>query len=429
MLPKGIFETELGQTEPISVTYIGAGGPGATGASTAATPSYNQTAGHLIVAVTKAGVAGSQYCTSLTDTAGNTYVRIFTTNCSGQGTDSGTYVNPTGKGGGATDIDCLQMWYCANCVGNASNVLTATFNTNVTYSGVAAWDVTGADTLDTASVSMNQFNTATGTSYNIDLTTTQENEVVLVYGQSNYGGSGTYSAGSGFTLNGAWPNQSGACAYKIQDAVRSSERITPLTSTNSTTWSVMCVGFYKGGRPSLFPAPVSVDLSSSFNRMGMITDGSTFSSSSGIDGIGGAISTTLLGTGLGAFAFGSSGVNNVVICSGQTITLTSGKYTTLLMLATAVFGAKTGIVFQVNYGDSSNSQFTQSISDWGVMGNYSEENYLSVHSHRNMSDGSTQSGTWLLPVYAFALDPAKTVASITLPNNGNVIVVALALVP
>lgn len=429
MLPKGIFETEFGQQENISVSYIGAGGPAGTGASTATTPTYNQVAGRLIVVVTKAGVAGGQYCTGLTDTAGNTYTRIFTTNCSGQATNSGLYVNPTGKGGGATDVVCLQMWYCANCLGNSSNVITATFNTNVTYSGVAAWDVTGADTLDTASISMNQLNTTTGTSYNIDLTTTQENEVVFVYGQTNYGASGTYSAGSGFTLNGAWSNQSGACAYKIHDAVRSSERVTPLTSANSTTWTVMCVGFYKGGRPSLFPAPVSVDLSSSYNRMGMVSDGSTFSSSSGIDGIGGAVSTTLLGTGLGPFTFGSSGANNVVACTGQTITLTSGKYTTFLMLATALFGAKTGKVFQVNYSDSSNNQFTQSISDWGAMSNYSEENYLLVHQHRNMSDGSTQSGTWLLPIYAFALDPAKTVASITLPNDGNVCIIAMALVP
>jgi hypothetical protein len=50
-------------------------------------------------------------------------------------------------------------------------------------------------------------------------------------------------------------------------------------------------------------------------------------------------------------------------------------------------------------------------------------------AYRDKSNGTKDNRTFYLFGYSFALNPAKTVSSIKLPNNANVVVVAVTLTP
>lgn len=176
----------------------------------------------------------------------------------------------------------------------------------------------------------------------------------------------------------------------------------------------------------------SVSLSSAFNREGIVTDGTTFSSSGGLDTHGYAYSSNLLGTSPGVdgvpFTSGPANASSVISASGNSITLPAGNFSSLQMLATAVNGSQTSQTFTVYYADGSSSTFTQSLSDWGSAQNYAGETQAVTMSYRDTSSGSNQSGTWTLYGYSFSLNNGKTVSSITLPNNSNVEVLSLTLV-
>ena len=50
-------------------------------------------------------------------------------------------------------------------------------------------------------------------------------------------------------------------------------------------------------------------------------------------------------------------------------------------------------------------------------------------AYRDESNGTKDNRTYYLYSYSFALNPAKTVSSITLPSNANVSVLAVTLMP
>ena len=74
--------------------------------------------------------------------------------------------------------------------------------------------------------------------------------------------------------------------------------------------------------------PGFVNLSSAFNRTGIVADGTTFAGG-GLDGDGDALSSSLLGTSLTAggttFNLGPAGADDVVSAAGQTIALPCGQ--------------------------------------------------------------------------------------------------------
>ena len=182
--------------------------------------------------------------------------------------------------------------------------------------------------------------------------------------------------------------------------------------------------------------PVSVPLATYYNRAGIYTDGTTFTNpaTGGIDGNGYAYSGTLLG-GLQTwtntiFNFGPVNATNVISGANQTIPLPPGNYSRLQMLATAVNGNQASQSFVVTYTDASTATFVQGLSDWFSPQNYAGESEAIPMGYRNSSDGSSSENNALyLYGYNFALNPAKAVQSIRLPNNGNVIVAAISVVP
>jgi len=99
------------------------------------------------------------------------------------------------------------------------------------------------------------------------------------------------------------------------------------------------------------------------------------------------------------------------------------------MLATGVQGDQTSQSFVVTYSDSTTATFVQSLSDWFTPQNYTGESKAVMMSHRNNSSGTADNRTFYLYGYSFALNNAKIVQSIQLPNDANVIVTAISLVP
>lgn len=186
---------------------------------------------------------------------------------------------------------------------------------------------------------------------------------------------------------------------------------------------------------ALVNEPASVSLASYYNRTGMYTDTTTFTNpaTGGLDGGGAAYSATLLGSALTwngiQFSFGPANATNVISGASQTITLPPGNYSVLRMLATGLQGNQVSQPFTVTYADSTTSIFSQSLSDWFSPQNYAGESKAVPMGHRNSSNGSTDNRTFYLYGYSFNLNSSKVVQSIRLPNNGNVAVLAISLIP
>jgi hypothetical protein len=177
----------------------------------------------------------------------------------------------------------------------------------------------------------------------------------------------------------------------------------------------------------------AVSLTSSFNREGIYSDGTSFASNGGLDGNGYAYSANLLGTSQNwngeTFSIGTANSSNVVSAAGQKITLPSGQYSSLQMLATGVNGNQTSKTFTVTYSDGTTSAFTQSLSDWYTPQGYSGESDAVSQSYRDTSSGGEDNRTFNLYGYSFSLNNTKTAQSVTLPSDSNVEVVSLVVVP
>lgn len=175
-----------------------------------------------------------------------------------------------------------------------------------------------------------------------------------------------------------------------------------------------------------------VDLSSEFNLYGIYDDGTTYTTG-GLDGGGYSYSANLL-TGSrvlygGLFDFGPANSLDAVGCSGQSVTVSAGRFSTLILLATGAEGNQASQTIKVNYHDGSSSQFTQSFSDWYTPQKYPNESEAVAMQYRDFQDGTKDNRTFSLYSYRFALNSAKAVQSITLPNNSHVVVLAATLEP
>ena len=175
-----------------------------------------------------------------------------------------------------------------------------------------------------------------------------------------------------------------------------------------------------------------VNLSSEFNLYGIYDDGTTYTTG-GLDGGGYSYSANLL-TGSrvlygGLFDFGPANSLDAVGCSGQSVTVSAGRFSTLILLATGAEGNQASQTIKVNYHDGSSSQFTQSFSDWYTPQKYPNESEAVAMQYRDFQDGTKDNRTFSLYSYRFALNSAKAVQSITLPNNSHVVVLAATLEP
>jgi hypothetical protein len=175
-----------------------------------------------------------------------------------------------------------------------------------------------------------------------------------------------------------------------------------------------------------------VNLSSEFNLNGIYTDGTIYSTG-GLDGGGYSYSANLLTTSRvyngTLFTFGPSNQLDAVGCSGQSVTLTQGKFSSLMLLATGIEGNQTSQTLTVKYTDGTSTKFTQNFSDWFTPKKYAGESEGVAMAYRNFDNGTKDQRTFNLYAYTFALNPAKSVKSVTLPNDTHVVVLAGTLLP
>jgi len=199
----------------LSATYIGSAGDESGGGHTSfSIAAYNQAAGHLIVVFTST-FEGAGTVSSVTDTAGNTYVRVL----AGQGEQN----NSTNVFG--------QIWYAKNCLGNAANVVTVNYSASITFSWCAAVDVAGADTsspLDTSAVNTGAASTSHTTGA---YTTTSANEILFVLDMASNAGFSLNSINNGYSVD-ATVLGSGGLGHKIVSSIITAETTTVTASAS-----------------------------------------------------------------------------------------------------------------------------------------------------------------------------------------------------
>jgi YVTN family beta-propeller protein len=110
--------------------------------------------------------------------------------------------------------------------------------------------------------------------------------------------------------------------------------------------------------------------------------------------------------------------------SSQTIALGSTQLANVTFLATAVNGNQLNQPFVVTYSDGTTMTYTQSLSDWRTPQSYSGETSMAL-SYRITPTGAQQLGPWFIYAYQIRLDPTKVATSLKLPNNRNVILLAI----
>ena len=172
-----------------------------------------------------------------------------------------------------------------------------------------------------------------------------------------------------------------------------------------------------------------VDLAAAYNLTGISTDGTTFSGG-GIDGYGNAVSAAELGSSVSwngiVFPIGTPNTNDVIESLGQTVTLPAGSYSSVALLAFGTNGNQANQTFVIHYSDGSSETVTQSLSDWHTPQSYAGESIAETTYYRNTNSSGRNEGLFDIYGYTLTVDPAKTVESITLPDNGNVKILSIA---
>lgn len=122
------------------------------------------------------------------------------------------------------------------------------------------------------------------------------------------------------------------------------------------------------------------------------------------------------------------GANNVVAAAGQTLSLPQGRYHQLTFLGAAVGGGQLNQVFKVKYADGTTQTFTQSLSDWTRHRPHAGEAVAGTVGLFPGGGSAAHPSAANVYVYTLNLKSWKSVASITLPTNARVKLLALDLV-
>jgi len=162
----------------------------------------------------------------------------------------------------------------------------------------------------------------------------------------------------------------------------------------------------------------------------------------GLDGAGSAYDATLLreylSTGDATYALGGSDWSNAVSAAGQVIPMVdksqNARY--LDLLGAAVNSAQINQSILLTFQDGSTQVWTQSLSDWtsvAVGGNTNESVAAKMTGYSHWDSTTSQyvsmSGTRYLYRYRLSLPTDKLLASITLPNNANVVLLDAQVTP
>ena len=200
--------------------------------------------------------------------------------------------------------------------------------------------------------------------------------------------------------------------------------------------NIIALPVAQADRPRVLPtvtagASAPVDLSTAFNTVGIFGDGAALPGAGGVDGEGNGYSAQSLGTTLTwkdvSFRLGPANGSDLISCHGSVIPVTAGNYSSLWLLGAAVEGNQMGQPFTVTYTDGSTEALSQNLSDWFQPQSFPGENQAVKMAYRNTATGLKDARTFSIYSYGFRLNKAKTVQSITLPDNANVKILAVTL--
>lgn len=159
--------------------------------TTFAAPAFNVTTGNTLIVAAWCYATAGQSVTGITDTAGNTYTKV----------DHVFH---------ATDLYRGEFWYAKNIIGNASNVVTATYSATVAYRAVAVVQYSGLDS--TTPFELTAKGTGSSSATTSTFTTTSPDAVHLLISRLGYVGEVWPAGFTGFLGVG---NQSPKMAEKI----------------------------------------------------------------------------------------------------------------------------------------------------------------------------------------------------------------------
>lgn len=187
----------------------------ASGVSVSTPSGIAVTAGNLLIVGVRGDLNPLTSATVITDTAGNTFTFI---------------------GNSAS----VAMWYAKNVIGNASDIITATFPSSRSYVLISVAQFSGIDSspLDATATGI----TPSGTTITSgSFTTTKPNELLACVINVETGN--TWTAGSGYTLTANGYNGVIALQYKIVSSIQSSVTASA-TSTDSVSYKMIIVGTF-----------------------------------------------------------------------------------------------------------------------------------------------------------------------------------------
>jgi hypothetical protein len=231
-----------------------------------------------------------------------------------------------------------------------------------------------------------------------------------------------------YTTNGTTPTTA-STKYSAPFSVGTTTTVNAIAAATGYTNSAVSSAIYtitsSGGAT---PVPVSLAAAASVYAIG--APGAKVANG-GIDTWGDALSSSNLGASVTwsgvTFTLGTAGTASAA--HNTTIALPAVSAAALSLLATAVNGNHGGQTFVVTYTDGSTSTFTQGVSDWLSPASYANETVALVMPNYLNQYGVVVARQTKLFGFSFALNAAKTVKSLTLPANTNVIVFAATLTP
>lgn len=174
-------------------------------------------------------------------------------------------------------------------------------------------------------------------------------------------------------------------------------------------------------------ADQTVNLTAAYNVNAIGTDWTPVLNG-GIDGASSAYPVGQIGSGYNfygkSFKFGPENVADGV--SSATVVLPSGQYAGLYILGTAVNGSQLNQAFTVNYSDGTSATLTQNMSDWGASQGYANEWVVATAAYKLVGTAEVTTPVTYYG-YTMPLDPSKTVVSVVLPQNRNVVILAMTV--
>ena len=176
------------------------------------------------------------------------------------------------------------------------------------------------------------------------------------------------------------------------------------------------------------PGTTAVSLSAYYRVNAFETDGALFATG-GFDNGGNAYSANQVGSSIvwngQTFTLGPANLPDAV--TSTTIALPQGNFSVMTLLGAAAAPGQTNQTFTLTYTDGTSVSGNFSISPWFNPQGYPGETVVSTTPYENTGGGDRINTTVYIYGYQIAIDSTKVVQSLTLPNNRNVVLMAMSL--